>query len=283
MNSLQFIGQDQAELTLEQYQLIEDAVITAARKPLVGRTVAPIRELNNFGITELKVYTQSQMTGASIGMAMVQGAADVVGLTPGTLSIPAIWKDFTIYFRDMESSRRIGIPLDTSLASEAGRVVAETEEELIWEKAGPYNGFMNATGRQTEASAGAWSTAANAYKDVSDSIADLEGEGYSGRPVLVVSPAQKADLRLPIGTTSDTVLKQIADLCDVVTCHFFADNSSALMVMPDPENFQLQIGQNVLTRTAQLPTGDYFFRVYEALNIEFKRPKSIVEITGITV
>ena len=148
MNSLQFIGQDQAELTLEQYQLIEDAVITAARKPLVGRTVAPIRELNNFGITELKVYTQSQMTGASIGMAMVQGAADVVGLTPGTLSIPAIWKDFTIYFRDMESSRRIGIPLDTSLASEAGRVVAETEEELIWEKAGPYNGFMNATGRQ---------------------------------------------------------------------------------------------------------------------------------------
>jgi uncharacterized linocin/CFP29 family protein len=243
----------------------------------------PIRELGDYGITQLQFYTQTDMNAASIGMAAIQGAADVVGLTPDTLKIPVLWKDFTIFARDLASSQRFGIPLDTSFASEAGRRVAELEELLIWEGTQGFVGFMGSVSHGTEASAGAWSTAANAYKDIMDTVADLETAGYSGRPTLVVTPAQKADMRLHIGTTSDTVLQKAEELCDVVTCHFFADNASALMVVPDPENFELQIGQNVVVHLAQLPTGDSFFRVYEALIPQFKRTTAIYEITGITV
>ena len=157
MQPLQFVGQDDVQLTTEQYQLIQDAVITAVRKPLVGRTVMPVRELGSFGIQQIKTYTQTDMSAASIGMAMVQGAADVIGLTPGALNVPAIWKDFVIPYRDLVSSRLMGIPLDTSNASDAGRRVAELEETLIWEGTQGFTGFMGVTGRLTEASAGAWS------------------------------------------------------------------------------------------------------------------------------
>ena len=283
MQPLQLVGQDEVQLTLEQYQLVEDAVITAARKPLIGRTVMPTRDLGNFGIQEIKSYTQTDMSAAAIGMAMLQGNADIVGLTPGTLQVPAIWKDFQIPYRDLISSQRIGIPLDTTFASDAGRRVAELEETLIWEGTQGFVGFMGVIGRLTEGSAGAWSAPANAYTDVKDAIADLEAEGYGGRPTLVVSPAQKAELRLHIGTTSDTVLEKIRDLCDVATCYFFADNASALMVMPDPENFQLDIAQNLVTHPVVLPTQDLWCRVYEALIPKFNRAKSICEITGITV
>jgi uncharacterized linocin/CFP29 family protein len=283
MQPLQLVGQDEAQLTLEQYQLIEDAVITAARKPLIGRTVMPTRDLGNFGIQEIKSYTQTDMSEASIGMAMLQGNADVVGLTPGALEVPAIWKDFTVPYRDQLSSQRMGIPLDTTFASDAGRRVAELEELLIWEGAGGFVGFMGVVGRLPEASAGAWSTPANAYTDIKDSVADLEAAGYSGKPTLIVTPAQKADLRLHIGTTSDTVLEKTRDLCDLVTSHFFADNASALMVVPDPENFQLDIAQNIVTHPVVLPSQDLWCRVYEALIPKFKRANSIVEITGITV
>jgi uncharacterized linocin/CFP29 family protein len=283
MQPLQFVGLDQVQVTPEQYQLIQDAVIIAARKPLVGRLVMPIRELNDYGITQLKFYTQTDMTAAAIGMAAVQMNADVVGLTPGTLNIPVIWKDFEIFARDLAASQRQGIPLDTSFAADAGRRVAELEETLIWEGAGGFVGFMGVSGHLTEASAGAWSTAANSYTDIKDAVADLEAAGYSGRPTLIVTPAQKADMRLHIGTTSDTVLDKASELCDVITAHFFADNASALMVISDPENFELQIAQNVVTHQAQLPTGDWFFRVYEAVIPQFKRATSICEITGITV
>ena len=243
----------------------------------------PIVDLNDYGITAIKYYTQTDMTEAAIGMAAIQGNADVVGLTPGTLDIPVLWKDFHIFARDLAASQRLGIPLDVSLAADAGRRVAELEETLVWEGKEGFVGFMGASGHLTEASAGAWSTPANAYADIKDAIADLEAAGYSGRPTLVVTPAQKADMRLHIGTTSDTVLEKAQELCDIVTCHFFADNASALMVVPDPENFQLQIAQNIVTHSALLPAGDWFFRVYEALTPQFKRTTSICEITGITV
>lgn len=87
MQPLQFVGLDQVQITPEQYQLIQEAVITAARVPLVGRQVMPIKELNDYGITQLKTWTQTDMSAAAIGMAAVQGNADIVGLTPGTLNI----------------------------------------------------------------------------------------------------------------------------------------------------------------------------------------------------
>jgi hypothetical protein len=99
MQPLQFVGLDQVQITPEQYQLIQEAVITAARKPLVGRQVMPRRELGDYGITEVKHWTQTDMNAAAIGMAAIQGNADVVGLTTGALGIPVLWKDFMIFAR----------------------------------------------------------------------------------------------------------------------------------------------------------------------------------------
>jgi uncharacterized linocin/CFP29 family protein len=283
MKSLQFVGTDELQLTEEQYTLVEQAIITAARKPLVGRTVMPTQDLGDFGILNIETYAQTDMSEAAIGMAAVQQNVDLVGLTPSNLGIPVLWKDFVIRARELASSRRLGIPLDTSNASDAGRRVSELEETLIWEGIQGFIGFMGVVGRLTEGSAGTWATAANAYADVKDAVADLEGAGYAGRPTLILTPAQKACMRAHIGTTSDTVLEKVMELCEVVTAHFFADNASALMVVPDPENFQLKIGQNLLTRPWELPGGDYFFRTIEALIPQFKRATSICEITGIAV
>lgn len=283
MKPLPFVGTDEVQLTLEQYQLVESAVITAVQKPLVGRLVMPLQELNNFGIQQIKTYTQTEMGDAAIGMAMIQGAADIIGLTPGTLAIPAIWKDFVIPMRDLESSRTTGVPLDTTNAASAGRRIGELEETLIWEGIAGWVGFMGVVGRLTEASAGAWSTAANAYTDIKDALTELMNAGYKGRPTLVVTPNQWSDLLLHIGTTSDTVLQKLAALCNVEVAYYFADDASALMVMPDPENFQLKIGQNTVVKPTLRETGDLFVRSYEAVVPQFKRATSICEITGITV
>lgn len=283
MQPLQLVGTDQQQLTLEQYQLIQDAIVTAARKPLVGRLVMPITELNDYGITAIKYYEQTDMSEAAIGMAALQQNADVIGLTPKTLDIPVLWKDFLIPARDLASSQRLGIPLDTSLATDAGRRVAELEETLIWEGKEGFTGFMGVTGHLTKASVGAWSTAGNAYKDAKAAITELRKNGYGGRPTMVISPAQEGDLMELFTNTGIPQLEKIQTLCDVVTAYFFADDASALMVVPDKENFDLQIGQNIISHPAQLPTGDWFFRVYEAVRPQFKRAKSICETTGITV
>jgi uncharacterized linocin/CFP29 family protein len=283
MQKLQFVGTDAQLLTTEQYQMILDEIVTAARKPLVGRTVMPLQD-HPWEVSEVKYYTQTDMNAAAIGMAMVQGNEDVVSLTGKTKSVPVIWKDFKIFARDLAASQRTGIPLDTSFASDAGRRVSELEEALIWEGAAGFEGFMGLTGRDTNASTGAWSTAGNAYIDVRETIAQLQGNGFMGPYTLIVSPAQYADLLILFASTGITQLTQIQALCRVAVSAFFADNANALLVDADKANFELRYSP-LYTHNALTQEGDYFFRVYEAALPFFKsgREKSVVDITGITV
>jgi len=280
MQSLPFVGLDQVQITPDQYQLIQEAVITAARAPLVGRQVMPVKELNDYGITQLKTWTQTDMSAAAIGMAALQGNADVVGLAPGTLNIPVIWKDFQIYARDLASSQRQRIPLDTTFATDAGRRVAELEELLIWEGTGGYTGFQGVAG-QSHASTGSWKATSHAYDDLCMAIAGLEAAGYAGPYSFIVSPVQKSYMRQLFASTGIPILEKCQELANVVTSFFFADDANALVVAPDPANFELQIGQNLVTHSAMLPTGDLFFRVYEAVVPQFKRATSIFNINTI--
>lgn len=283
MRPLHLVGTDESLLTEQQAKEIEQAVITAVEKPWVGRAVMPRKDYGDYGVREVEHYVETNMSAASIAMDPTDENADTVGLTPVTTKIPVLFKNFRIYERQLETSKRYGTPLDTSFASGAGRKLGQLEETLIWESALGYNGFMNVTGRLTEASAGAWSTAANAYTDIRDAVAELETAGYSGKPIAIVTPAQKADMRAHIGTTSDTVLEKASELATIVTAHYFADDASALVVMPDSENFDLIIAADPFTRAWVLPGGDLFYRVYEAVMPRFKRANSICEITGITV
>jgi len=281
MQPLQFVGLDQVQVTPEQYQLIQEAVITAARAPLIGRQVMPRKELNDYGITQIETWIQTDMNAAAIGMAAVQGNADIVGLTPGALNIPVLWKDFNIFVRDLASSKRLGIPLDTTFATDAGRRVAELEELLIWEGTQGFIGFKGVVGRQSHATTGTWKATSHAYDDLCMAIAGLEAAGYAGPYSFIVSPVQKSYMRQLFASTGITILEKCQELADVYTSFFFADDTHALVVAPDPANFELQIGQNLITHPAVLPTGDLFVRVYEAVIPEFKRATSIFDITTI--
>jgi uncharacterized linocin/CFP29 family protein len=283
MQEIQRIGTDEQLLTTEQYQLILNEIVTAARKPLVGRLVMPLQD-HPWEISEVKYYKQTDMNKAAIGMAMVQGNADVVGLTPKTKSVPVIWKDFLIYARDLAASARTGVPLDTGFATDAGRRVSELEEEMVWNGKEGFEGFLNLTGRDTLASAGAWSTAGNAYTDARKAIGQLGANGFGGPYTMVVTPTQLADLQILFSSTGIPQLTQIKSLCNVVVSYFFAASTSAIMCAPDKSSFELRYSP-LYTHNALTKEGDYFFRVYEAVMPFFKagRELSVVEVTGVTV
>jgi hypothetical protein len=103
-----------------------------------------------------------------------------------------------------------------------------------------------------------------------------------------LDPAQIADLRAFVSGTAEPAINKVADLLggmqNIATAYFFADTQSAILSAPDPANFEL-LYSPVAVHSAPLPTGDWFFRVYEAVLPDFKpgREKSVVEITGITV
>jgi uncharacterized linocin/CFP29 family protein len=90
---------------------------------------------------------------------------------------PVIEKKFSISWRDLEASRANGLTLDVQDAIDAARQCAEEEDKLLisgqytgWKALG-IEGLATATGRNTQASGGAWP--ATSLTNLSNAIGSL--------------------------------------------------------------------------------------------------------------
>lgn len=295
--SLIRVGREAGVITEEEYRFVEKQVIEAVRYTLIGRQIFPRRPLPHVGIKEWRKYEQTDMSQAGISMEGITEYDDRIELSEKDTKVPVISKDFILFWRDLIASRRGGMPLDTLTAQNAARQVGEEEDKLLisgeytgWPALG-IEGLATATGRQTNASAGAWP--ANAITDISDSIAQLETQGHYGAYAVILTPAWLATLRQLISNTCCTYLSVILEslmetgiqLKVFKTPNLFASDGgvdSALVVEPKAENFEVGIAQDMTTFMWQGKNMNTFGKVYEVLTPKIHRATSISEITGIT-
>jgi uncharacterized linocin/CFP29 family protein len=235
------------------------------------------------------------MSQARIDMDGLNKSFDRTKKTAKTVFVPMIHKEYKLLFRDIAASRRSGMPIDVTEPQNAAVQVAEEEDKLLltgeytgWRALG-IEGLATATGRNTEASDGAWSTATNIIKDVSDAIAELEADGHNGPYDMVVRSALSADLRLLIANTGITAREKLLGPGFIreifVSDNLYASNgatTSALVVEPGPMNFVVGIEQEVSVNNFIDEDMNTKGKVWEILTPKIRRPTSICEITGIT-
>ena len=133
----QLVNNANATLTYQEWKLLDEAVIRAAKPRL--RAVADIRGAGlqftipqGMGKSVLLTQTQSDVTPATIdmdGLAESEGDRPVYGLA--SLPLPILHKDFKFTARELAVSRNGNNPLDTSMAELASRRVAEEAEKLL--------------------------------------------------------------------------------------------------------------------------------------------------------
>jgi len=126
-----------AVLRKEEWNAFDKAVITAA-KPVM-RAVNDLRAAgltynmpNGWASTTLQWETRSGINPAQISMSgRVQGKRDRVHYELEGLPLPIISYGFELDARNLATSRRMGSPLDTTMAEEAGEQVAIMAEKLL--------------------------------------------------------------------------------------------------------------------------------------------------------
>ena len=133
----QLLTNANASLTYLEWQLLDEAVIRAAKPRL--RAVADVRGAGlqftvpqGMGKTVLLTQTQSDITPATVsmdGLGESQSDRPVYGLA--NLPLPIIHKDFQFSAREIMTSRNGNNPLDTTMAELASRRVAETAEKML--------------------------------------------------------------------------------------------------------------------------------------------------------
>jgi len=125
-----------ATLRRDEWKQFDDAVLKAARNRLVCANTFISKGLvysipNGLGKTVLQYEDLNEFNDASLGMDPLPTAVeDRPVWSTKYMPLPIIYKEFRVNIRQLEASRTLGEPLDTTSAEMAGRKVAEMVEEL---------------------------------------------------------------------------------------------------------------------------------------------------------
>lgn len=258
-----------ATLRLREWIELDQAIIRAARPRL--RAVADLRANglqysipNGMGKTVLESQSMSEAGQADISMdGLRDGQNDRVTYNLSGLPLPIIHSDFSMSARELATSRNTGTPLDSTMAEQAGRRVAEMAEKLLLGTGpgyqyGGYNlyGYTNFPGRMTKVmtapTSGGW-VPKTTIEEVLAMRLQSQLEFHYGPWMLYNGPKWDAYLDDDYSdakgdNTLRERLKQIDGIQDVRTLDFLVNSDyQMLLVQMTSDVVQEVIGMDITT------------------------------------
>jgi uncharacterized linocin/CFP29 family protein len=279
---LDFLSHNEAPISDVQWNDIDKTVIDVASRQLVGR-----RFLNILGPLGAGVQwiTQDRLEGVGVGHIDTLGETTYQSVESSQrthLPIPMIYKDFVLYWRDIETSRKFGTPLDLSSAAGAASGCARAEDEMIFLGVPSLNipGLLTVEGRQTM-SHGNWEETGNIFSDVIRATEQLASSGYYAPYALVVPPRWYSKMHRTINSHGMLEIEHIRQIITngVYFSSVLQDNQ-ILLLSTGVQNFDLAVAQDFKTAYLGAQNMNHPFRVFASLVLRIKRPGAVCVITG---
>jgi uncharacterized linocin/CFP29 family protein len=273
---------DDAPLTAEEWAQIDTTVPSVARRLLVGRRFLDIFGPLGAGLQDIDYSVFGPMGEASVSLLGEEEADPIRPLSRVHETIPMINKDFVIYWRDLETSRRLGVPLDTGPAAAAAAFVAQKEDDLIFN--GDHDlglqGYLSAEGAHS-IDAGDWVEAGSAFKSVAAAVQALLANGFYPPYAVVVNPVAYAQMQRVYECSGVLEIEHVRELVQggVYQTQAIRDLPGVVLSL-GPQNFDLAIAQDIITAYLGPEGLNHPFRVFETLILCIKRPQSICRLNG---
>lgn len=273
---------DDAPLTPEEWAQIDTTVTTVARRLLVGRRFLDIFGPLGVGLQDIDYNVFGPMGEASISLLGEEDANPIQPQQRVHETIPMINKDFVLYWRDLETSRRLGIPLETGSAAAAAAFVAQKEDELIFngQEALGLQGFLSAEDAHS-IDAGDWPEAGSAFSSVAAAVQTLLADGFYPPYAVVVNPVAYAQMQRVYECSGVLEIEHIRELVQggVFQTQAIHDMPGVVLSL-GPQNFDLAIAQDIVTAYLGAEGLNHPFRVFETLVLRIKRPRAICRLNG---
>ena len=272
-----YLQRDQAPLTSEQWTALDSAVIAAARAMLVGRRFISLVGPFGPGVEALPSDTLSGTTDGRIDL-LGNAEGETIGVERRRyLPLPLIYKNFWIYWRDLESSRQFGTPLETSKAVGAATACTSAEDRLIFdgEPSLMLPGLRNVADRQTLPMRD-WDAEGQAFSDVVDGVRALTDASFTGPYALAVSPRLYAQLNRVFDATGVLELEQVEKLARRgVYPSSVLPEPAALLLDSSASNVDLAVAVDLSVAFVESTQLNYRMRVLESLVLRIYRPRAI--------
>ena len=274
----EYLQRDQAPFGPAEWAAIDQTVVRTAQSVLVGRRF--INLVGPFG-PGIEALPNDLLSGGGGGRIDLLGNAEDEQLSIGNrrfLPLPLLYKDFWIHWRDLESSRVLGVPLDTGKAAAASSATAQTEDRLIFDGEPDLGlaGLRTVVGRQ-ELPMANWNSMGAAFSDVVEGVRVLTQAGFTGPYALAVSPRLYADLNRIFDATGVLELEQVEKLARRgVYATAVLPEPGALLVDSGAQNMDLAVGLDLSTAYVESSNLNHHLRVMESLVLRIRRPAAIV-------
>jgi uncharacterized linocin/CFP29 family protein len=265
-----------APLTEAEFNQLDQVVIEAARTQLVGRRFIELYGPIGRGIQSIHNDIFTETTDAIIDF---RGSSDAIIETTKreNYTIPMLYKDFVLYWRDIEQAKVLDIPIDFSSAANASRQVAFLEDQMIFHGSNEFQipGLMNVKGRQTQL-IGNWYESGHAFNDVVEARTKLLEMGHNGPFALILSPELYSLLHR---VHKDTNVLEIEHVRELVTSGVFQSpvlkGKAGVIVNTGKNNLDLVVSEDFDTAYLGEEGMNHPFRVYETVVLRIKRPSAI--------
>lgn len=276
-----FLMREDAPLRENEWQQLDEVVVSVARQYLVGRRFITLT--GPFGVGT-QVVPLDTIGGAEAclhdqeGCACEAGACEVIQVSGRKfLPLPLIHQDFRLDWRSIETCRQMGMPLELGPAAAASAACARAEDELIF-RGHPehgYEGFLTATGRKT-VPLGNWDEPGGAFAGVNAAIEALVADGFLGPFAVVLSPTLYAKTQRVAKGMGRLESKLITDVAEggLFRTPVLRGNEG-FVVSLGAHNFDLAVAQDLVTAYLGPEGMDHRFRVLESLVLRIKRPGAI--------
>lgn len=297
------------ELTQRVGRYYDPKIIEPLRRKVVGRKLlAPNGDVKGPGVHSVEVNTLTGMKQATISWEPGQGALvpDSIRLDPSTLQIPSVWKDFSVKRKQVDAWARAdgNVKLDATALREATRVVAEREDEMIfngWSADGSNKDILGlwdvaSTEGNIYSTDKQFSTYGNAQDAIAGVMAMIEADfGLVDNYNLVLNPVQKWELMSSRDANGNREWPQVLEMLNsgdpngpgriVSTDRIAAGKGMVLPLDDDGEYMEYYNPIGPLTEmgydSMHPDTCDISGRVYEYVVPHVRRPAALGALTSI--
>ncbi len=276
---MNYLHREESPLTPKEWEAIDSTVVSVAKNNLVGRRFVELTPALDPSIQTVAYDTISNTSNdGACGLFGDKECGLVKVKSRKFLPIPQIYKDFKIHWRDIETSRKLNIPLDLGVVAAATREVAIAEDRFIFkgdEETG-YPGLLNVEGRSVvkksnfDEEGGVFTTALNC-------VETLVKNGFTANLAFVMNPKDYTKTFRVYKNTGTLEINHIKELFDVgVFTSYAVEEGKAVAVSTGTENMDIFMVQDMITSFIAYENMDYYFRVFEILAFRIKNPSAVV-------
>ncbi len=260
----------------EDREKLQRGVCETIEKCLVGRKFLETYGPLGVGTQCVPVDTFGMPSWATVDML---GESDnaIHSLKREIAHIPLIYKDFWLFWRDIEASRKGETPLDISAAIGAAVAAAAREDDLVFNGLPDMNvaGLLNVNGRNI-VKLSDWSVIGNGFQDVVSAVEKLRSTGFFPPYTLVVSPRLYALLHKVYERTGKLEIDAVKEMVKGgVYQSPVLKKDVALVIAAGRQNADVAVGGNFKVEYCGPENLNHRFRVVGSSVLRIKCPQAI--------